>query len=145
MFKYLFNYIILLLIFIAVDFFLTVSQSVANLLGYLPTLTMVGNTHILLVIPYSYLIVRFIFIRKANKLNESDFYASIKKKLRLIITIINIIFLIIETLFFNNQLIWIIYSISIVVFLIILKTEKEKRENLMKKNIKTYFGENKKR
>ena len=143
MFKYLFDYIILLLCFLLIDIFMFTAQSAANVLGYIPTITMVGKNALWLVIPYTYLIVRFIFIRKTDANGNDKEYLNIRNKLINIVTIINIFATLIEIKILNNISIWIIYTILITLFLKFLKTKKEKMSLTANKRIKDYFEKGK--
>ena len=139
MFRYLYNYIVLLLIFLLTDIFLFIAPSVYNALGYIPTITMVGRVTIFLLIPYTYLIVRLLFIKKANINGNTIGYLNIKNKLLIIVTIINVIVTLIEILFLQNTTIWICYTLFILFFLIVLRTKKESINNITERNIKEYF------
>lgn len=139
MFKYLYNYIVLLLIFLLTDIFLLIVPSFYNVLGYIPTITTVGRVTIFLLIPYTYLIVRLLFIKKANVKGNTVEYLNIKKKLLIMVTTINVIVTLIELFFLQNATIWICYTVFMTIFLIVLKTKKESLNNITEKNIKKYF------
>lgn len=141
MLNYLIDYIALLLIFIMDDVFLFINPMWMSALKYLPTLNLVGNFHVLIIIPYTYLIVRLLFIRKADKEGNINNYINIRKKLIIVTTIINIIFLIVEALISNNTFIWIVYTIIFLIFMLTLKPKQEVYDNLMKKNIKKYMDQ----
>lgn len=143
MFKYLFDYTILILCFVLIDIFTFVAQSSASILGYIPTITMVGKNALFLVVPYTYLIVRILFIRKIEaKGNDSEFL-KLRNKIINNVTIINIFATIIEIKILNNTSIWILYTILITLFLKILKTKKEKMRLTANKSIKDYFEKGK--
>jgi len=139
MFKYLYNYIVLLLIFLLTDIFLLIVPSFYNVLGYIPTITTVGRVTIFLLIPYTYLIVRLLFIKKANVKGNTVEYLNIKKKLLIIVTTINVIVTFIQLFFLQNTTIWICYTVFMLFFLMVLKTKKESLNNITEKNIKKYF------
>ena len=143
MYKYMFNYVILIFIFLLTDIFINYTPSFFNILSYLPTITMLGNGNILVLIPYTYLIVKYIFIKKVNH-EDIDIYISIKKQIIINVTVINVISTIIESLLLNNAFIWIVYTFLITMFLMILKTDKEKQSQIMDKNINEYFKNNRK-
>ena len=142
MYKYMFNYVILIFIFLLTDIFINYTPSFFNILCYLPTITMLGNGNILVLIPYTYLIVKYIFIKKVNH-EDNDIY-SIKKQIIINVTVINVISTIIESLLLNNAFIWIVYTFLITMFLMILKTDKEKQSQIINKNINEYFKNNRK-
>jgi len=104
---------------------------------------MVGKNALWLVIPYTYLIVRFIFIRKTDANGNDKEYLNIRNKLINIVTIINIFATLIEIKILNNISIWIIYTILITLFLKFLKTKKEKMSLTANKRIKDYFEKGK--
>lgn len=138
--KYLYNYIVLLLIFLLTDIFLIIVPSFGNILSYIPTITMVGSVSIFLLIPYAYLIVRLLFINKANNTKNITTYLNIKNKLIITVTIINIMATLIETIFLQHASIWFLYTVLILLFLKVLKTKKENLDNITNKNIKKYFN-----
>ena len=142
MYKYMFNYVILIFIFLLTDIFINYTPSFFNILSYLPTITMLGNGNILVLIPYTYLIVKYIFIKKVNY-EDNDIY-SIKKQIIINVTVINVISTIIESLLLNNAFIWIVYTFLITMFLMILKTDKEKQSQIINKNINEFFKNNRK-
>ena len=118
MFRYLFDYVILLLVFIVTEIFL--NQPVPNIfVSFLPTLNKVGSINILLIIPYTYLIVKLLFINKAN--SDIKKYINSKDKLMIITTVLNILFTIIHLLMFNEFLIELIHTIVFLILLLFLK------------------------
>ena len=142
MYKYMFNYVILIFIFLLTDIFINYTPAFFNILSYLPTITMLGNGTIFALIPYTYLIVKFLFIKKANEGDTTE-YINIKKQIIRNVTIINIISTIIESILLNNTFIWIAYTFLITVFLMILKTKKENQSEIINKNINDYFNNKK--
>ena len=103
---------------------------------------MLGNGAIFAIIPYTYLIVKFLFIKKANEGDTTE-YINIKKQIIRNVTIINIISTIIESILLNNTFIWIAYTILITIFLMRLKTKKENQLEIINKNINDYFNNKK--
>lgn len=140
--KYIFNYVVLVLCFLLIDIFLLYIQSSFTILNYFPTITMIGNGTIFALIPYTYLIVKFLFIKKANEEDIVE-YINNKKKIIIIVTTINLIATLIESILLNNMFIWIIYTILIACFLLLLKTKQEKEKAIINKNIDDYFKNNK--
>ena len=139
--KYMFNYVILVLIFLLTDIFINYTSAFFNILSYLPTITMLGNGTIFALIPYTYLIVKYLFIKKANEGDTNEFI-NIKKQIIRNVTIINVISTIIESILLNNTFIWVVYTVLITLFLMILKTKKENQSEIINKNINDYFNNN---
>lgn len=137
--KYLFNYIVLVLIFIVPDLFLIINPNFINLLAYLPTPRLIGGFHLLFIIPYSFLVVKFLFINKADK-NDFKFYFSIRKKIIIISCVINSMYILFYKIFFNNFSIELWYSIFFLFFMLFLKPKsqiiKENTEILIKEYYK---------
>lgn len=140
--KYIFNYVVLVLCFLLVDIFLSYIQSSFTILNYFPTITMIGNGTIFALIPYTYLIVKFLFIKNVNDESVNE-YSKNRKKTIIIVTVINCIATIIEIVFLNNTLIWLVYTILIDIFLYFLKTKKEKENIIINKNLNDYFKDGK--
>lgn len=140
--KYIFDYVVLVLIFLLTDLFLLYIQSSFSILNYLPTITMIGHGTIFALIPYTYLIVRFLFIKKANDGNIIE-YINNKKKIIITVSIINFIATIVEIVLLNNTFIWIVYTILIDIFLFLLKTKQEKESIIINKNLNDYFKNDK--
>lgn len=140
MFKYLYNYVTLLLIFLVIDLSLLLVPSFGNLLGYIPTITMVGSVSRFLLVPYAYLIVKLLFINKANNSKNVTDFLNIKKKLTVEVTFINIIATLIEMIFLQHTVIWLLYTAFVLLFLKVLKTKKENIDDITDKNIKNYFN-----
>ncbi len=143
MFKYIFNYVVLIIIFLTIDAFLHFAQSMFNFFSIIPTITNVGKGTIFLIIPYTYLIVRFLFIRKANVKENTLEYLNIKNRIIIIVTLINIVSTLIEILLFGNTFIWIGYTFFISFFLIVLKTKKENENRIVNDNIRDYYDNKK--
>ncbi len=141
MYKYMFNYVILVLIFLLTDIFINYTSAFFNILSYLPTITMLGNGTIFALIPYTYLIVKYLFIKKANEGDTNEFI-NIKKQIIRNVTIINVISTIIESILLNNTFIWVVYTVLITLFLMILKTKKENQSEIINKNINDFFNNN---
>lgn len=137
MFRYLFDYVILLLVFIVTEIFL--NQPVPNIfVSFLPTLNKVGSINILLIIPYTYLIVKLLFINKAN--SDIKKYINNKDKLMIITTVLNILFTIIHLLMFNEFLIELIHTIVFFILLLFLKPKKLIEKELAEKAINEYYN-----
>lgn len=137
MFRYLFDYVILLLVFIVTEIFL--NQPVPNIfVSFLPTLNKVGSINILLIIPYTYLIVKLLFINKAN--SDIKKYINNKDKLMTITTVLNILFTIIHLLMFNEFLIELIHTIVFFILLLFLKPKKLIEKELAEKAINEYYN-----
>ena len=137
MFRYLFDYVILLLVFIVTEIFL--NQPVPNIfVSFLPTLNKVGSINILLIIPYTYLIVKLLFINKAN--SDIKKYINNKDKLIIITTVLNILFTIIHLLMFNEFLIELIHTIVFLILLLFLKPKKLIEKELAEKAINEYYN-----
>ena len=137
MFRYLFDYVILLLVFIVTEIFL--NQPVPNIfVSFLPTLNKVGGINILLIIPYTYLIVKLLFINKAN--SDIKKYINNKDRLMIITTVLNILFTIIHLLMFNEFLIELIHTIVFLILLLFLKPKKLIEKELAEKAINEYYN-----
>ena len=143
MFKYIINYVVLIILFLTVDFFLHFAQSIFNYFSIIPTITNVGKGTIILIIPYTYLIVRFLFIRKANVKENTLEYLNVKNKIIIIVTLINIVSTLVEIILFGNTFIWIGYTFFITFFLIVLKTKKENENRIIEDNIRDYYDNKK--
>ncbi len=138
MIKYLVNYIILTLIFLLIDLLLYISPSTFSYFTIIPTITKVGEGTIFFIIPYSLFIVWLLFIRKANKKENTIEYLNIKNKIIISVTIINIISTLIETFIFENMFIWIGYTFFMLLFLIILNPKKDNKQQIIDDNIRDY-------
>jgi L-asparagine transporter-like permease len=101
---------------------------------------MVGSVSRFLLVPYAYLIVKLLFINKANNSKNVTDFLNIKKKLTVEVTFINIIATLIEMIFLQHTVIWLLYTAFVLLFLKVLKTKKENIDDITDKNIKNYFN-----
>ena len=62
-------------------------------------------------VPYTYLIVRFLFIRKANVKENTLEYLNVKNKIIIIVTLINIVSTLVEIILISYKLLKILSSI----------------------------------
>ena len=137
MFKYLFNYITLLLIFFVTE--LILKLTVSNVfISYLPTLNKVGDINILLILPYTYLIVKLLFINKAN--NDIQNYIDKRDKLIIATTFLNVLFTTIHLLVFNEFIIELIYTIVLLILLFFLKPKKLIEKEMTDTAINEYYN-----
>ena len=140
MIKYLISYLILIFIFLLIDFLLFFSPSTFSYFTIIPTITKVGEGTIIFIIPYSLLIVWLLFIRKANKKENTIEYLNKKNKIVIFVTIINIYSTLIEIFIFGHTYIWIGYSFFTLIFLIIFNPRQDNKQQIIDDNIIKYHS-----